>query len=432
MKIFKRITAFALFIVLLLSMTSCNLSSSMKGEDGLSAYEIAVEEGFEGTLEEWLDSLKGSKGLKGASGSNGVKGKNGIDGKDGVSDPSALVPQNSSNFVIVSEYINPGSGKDVSNAIQEIINSNPGRTIFFPDGEYLISKPIKTSAKNDKSVSLLLSNYAQIKAMECWEEGDTSAMIMLGALENDYNNVTTIGSNYFLEGGIINGNGIANGIFIDGGRETRVEGVAIKNAHIGLQINYGVNNGSSDADIINVSITGNKKLSSIGVVIDAYDNTLENMRISGVRTGVEIRRGGNFLRDIHVTMEDLNNIYTGSIGFYCPAGGSWFDYCYTDNFEIAFQISSGGSSIISNCYAAWSYKNSEHKDDFQIARKVGFYFSNKFNSIVQNCKADFNSENTANSFLSVKRAGGNGSVITPQIVGNNSDNTYKDYLTVNK
>lgn len=35
------------------------------GADGKSAYDIAVENGFEGTLEEWLESLKGEKGDKG-------------------------------------------------------------------------------------------------------------------------------------------------------------------------------------------------------------------------------------------------------------------------------------------------------------------------------------------------------------------------------
>ena len=36
--------------------------------EGKSAYEIALEEGFEGTKEEWLASLKGEKGEKGAEG----------------------------------------------------------------------------------------------------------------------------------------------------------------------------------------------------------------------------------------------------------------------------------------------------------------------------------------------------------------------------
>ena len=42
-----------------------------KGEDGLSAYEIAVENGFEGSVTEWLASLVGDKGAKGDKGDPG-------------------------------------------------------------------------------------------------------------------------------------------------------------------------------------------------------------------------------------------------------------------------------------------------------------------------------------------------------------------------
>lgn len=38
------------------------------GEDGLSAYEIAIQEGFEGSIEEWLESLKGEDGEDGQNG----------------------------------------------------------------------------------------------------------------------------------------------------------------------------------------------------------------------------------------------------------------------------------------------------------------------------------------------------------------------------
>lgn len=44
------------------------------GEAGKSAYELAVENGFEGTLEEWLDSLKGADGAPGEKGDKGDKG----------------------------------------------------------------------------------------------------------------------------------------------------------------------------------------------------------------------------------------------------------------------------------------------------------------------------------------------------------------------
>ena len=40
----------------------------VKGKDGKSAYEIALQEGFEGTEAEWLESLKGEKGDRGEKG----------------------------------------------------------------------------------------------------------------------------------------------------------------------------------------------------------------------------------------------------------------------------------------------------------------------------------------------------------------------------
>ena len=37
-------------------------ASDVKGRDGLSAYELALRYGFEGTLSEWFDSIKGARG----------------------------------------------------------------------------------------------------------------------------------------------------------------------------------------------------------------------------------------------------------------------------------------------------------------------------------------------------------------------------------
>ena len=66
-----------------------------KGEPGKSAYELAVEQGYEGTLDEWLESLKGddaggtaydiavSRGYSGTV-DEWLAGLNGADGKDGV------------------------------------------------------------------------------------------------------------------------------------------------------------------------------------------------------------------------------------------------------------------------------------------------------------------------------------------------------------
>ncbi len=38
------------------------VNETIKGDDGKSAYQIALDNGFEGTEQEWLDSLKGADG----------------------------------------------------------------------------------------------------------------------------------------------------------------------------------------------------------------------------------------------------------------------------------------------------------------------------------------------------------------------------------
>ena len=57
------------------------------GKDGLSAYELAQQEGFDGTLEEWLDSLKGEQGPEGPEGKAGPQGPAGPEGPKGDEGP---------------------------------------------------------------------------------------------------------------------------------------------------------------------------------------------------------------------------------------------------------------------------------------------------------------------------------------------------------
>ena len=54
------------------------------GADGKSAYQIAVDNGYPGTEQAWLASLKGEKGDKGDTGAAGAKGEKGDPGKDGT------------------------------------------------------------------------------------------------------------------------------------------------------------------------------------------------------------------------------------------------------------------------------------------------------------------------------------------------------------
>ena len=63
------------------SATLHNGANGEKGTDGKSAYQIAVEQGYQGSESDWLSSLKGDKGEKGNTGAKGNPGQNGAEGK---------------------------------------------------------------------------------------------------------------------------------------------------------------------------------------------------------------------------------------------------------------------------------------------------------------------------------------------------------------
>ena len=63
------------------------ISGGGAGQPGKSAYEIAVEQGFEGDEQAWLESLKGEKGEQGPQGPPGADGKDGADGEQGPQGP---------------------------------------------------------------------------------------------------------------------------------------------------------------------------------------------------------------------------------------------------------------------------------------------------------------------------------------------------------
>ena len=251
-------------------------------------------------------------------------------------------------YIVATDYIQPNADADVSAAIQKLIDEHPNRTIFFPDGEYCLDQPILTPAHPRKSVDLQLSNFACFKASARWSSDE--AMIRLGA-KDPANDISTPGSNYGISGGILDGSGVAKALSIDGGRETYVRNVNMKNVLIGLHIKHGANNGSSDADIHSVNIVGNGSPESVGVRIEGFDNTLTNLRIANVYTGVEVYSGGNMLRNVHPLFYQPEDRSRESVGFSVHNPINWFDYCYSDQFAIGFDTTGGG--IYKNCFCWW-------------------------------------------------------------------------------
>jgi len=65
-------------LVALATLTGAPGADGADGDDGLSAYAVAVNNGFVGTEAEWLASLVGAQGEQGAQGVPGADGDDGI------------------------------------------------------------------------------------------------------------------------------------------------------------------------------------------------------------------------------------------------------------------------------------------------------------------------------------------------------------------
>ncbi len=324
--------------------------------------------------------------------------------------------ENNTSYIQV-QVTNDGS-RDVSGQIQELIDANPNRTIFFPDGIYRLDKPICTPAHPEKSVCLALSGYAVLRAGEGWDSPE--ALVRLGAI-HPANDIRTVGSNYYFSGGVVDGMGVARGISIDGGRETVIRDVSIKHTTVGIHIKHGANSGSSDADISGVNIVGTGDPASIGVLLEGYDNTLTNLRIANVFTGVKLCSSGNCIRNVHPLYTSDYTDYTRSCGFWDLNGNNWYDYAYSDQFSTGFRTSGNASSTFNSCFAFWySAREKAH---------TGFEAEGKFTSVVMNYRIGFKGTDAVNKVLSVGEAGGNGAFCNlhydSRLV---EDKTHLDYL----
>ena len=84
-KLVKAVAVLGLAAAMALPLAAC-------GEAGKSAYDIAVELGFVGTEEEWLESLRGPQGEKGEQGEQGPQGEKGEQGEQGEAGTPGATP----------------------------------------------------------------------------------------------------------------------------------------------------------------------------------------------------------------------------------------------------------------------------------------------------------------------------------------------------
>ena len=308
----------------------------------------------------------------------------------------AEVEKTRSKYVDVSQFIEPNSGNDVAAALQKLIDENKNRTIYFPDGEYLISKPLQTSGAATESTAFYLSDNAVIKASNDWKGGD-DALIKLGISNknSNENNIVTAGSNYHFIGGTLDGNGKARGISLLSGRESLVSKVKIINTTIGIYVAEGVNSKSSDMDIEDIDIVGIGGESK-GLVVEAHDNTFSDIRISNVKIGVDAKLHGNFYRNVSVRLDydvAATMDYENTVAFSCY-DSNWFNSCSSENMATAFLFNDKYTPSSRAVVKDFSIRWTEARTSQTAFKAIGPFTAYCSNGII-----DFFDASTENSIL---------------------------------
>ena len=229
----------------------------------------------------------------------------------------------------------PTDGSDASARLQEIIDSNPNRTIYIPDGTYIMANPVRTCGKTDRTVALQLSDKTVLKAAPSWNSD--KAMITLGTPKEE-NTTARQGYFYFLDGGTVDCSGVAKGVAVECGRNIQVRNMNIVDTPLGFAINNGTNGGSSDADIFNLTIKGNNQPGSTGVYIHGWDNTISNITVTDVQTGIYSHGGGGVFRDINLTCGNNPAIQNESCGMLDLCSDNWIVNFDVKGFARAFSF----------------------------------------------------------------------------------------------
>ena len=259
------------------------------------------------------------------------------------------IKESTNDYVNVTEYVLPNTGENIAYFLQEIIDKNPNRCIYFPAGEYVIAEPLKTSSNPNYSVSILLDDGAVIKAADNWRGTGDNALICLGGTEI-VNDIKSKGSYYTLIGGVLDANGKANGIAVSGGRETVVRNICIKNPKIGISIPRGTNNMSADCDFEDITIIGEGRHGTIGVYGNACDNTYTNIRIYDMNIGMDCGYGGEVKSIYVINTEKSAAIADSTVGF--TKGSPRMTECYTENCATGFNMDR--DTMLNECTSVWT------------------------------------------------------------------------------
>lgn len=300
---------------------------------------------------------------------------------------------------------------DVASQLQKIIDDNPGATIYIPDGEYQIKRPIRTSSEPGKNVALRLANFAFFSPHRSFT-GDY--LFDLGSKGN----VMGSAPSYF-EGGTLIGNGKVSAMQISSGHNSVLRYTVMLSCTKALHIAEN----ADGTEVLGVNIEGLYSPECVGAVIDGPNSTFNMMRINDVHHGMHFRSSGNIARNIHPLTYNRKETWEGTCGVIDEIGGNYYDYYYPDHFSIGFYLKNG-RNLLNNCFS-YHYTN-------VLGRPYSYFMvktDGPFDSYVSSLRADFGGYCDINGILNEGAAGGSGLFFNTFIVRPErlTDYTHSDY-----
>lgn len=284
-----------------------------------------------------------------------------------LSDADPLVSVNGlgAGYVLYTSEANKYTDiKDTAELIQKVVDENPGKTIFFPDGRYELSKTVVIPSEEGKSVSLRLSNYAYFCRKNNWNT-ESTAFIQYGAADSPKTQASDH-SDYIM-GGIFDCDNSITAIEINGGGRLFVNNVSIKDARIGIHCKPN----AAYNDIENVNVTCRNSNNSKGIFVEGTNNTFAHMRIYHAVIGAHLTGGGNTLLNLHPLSAQSNGY--SYVGFWDESTGNRYSVCYSDQYPVGFKISSQTRSYFDTCHAYWWAA---------CTYQIGFMCTGEFNSVI--------------------------------------------------
>lgn len=347
-------------------------SGNFKGATGESAYELAKDNGFTGTEEEWLESLKAkpdptTEDLNAAHlGTDNTYIGNNTFTKLSVTESMQykghnVLTDDSLNFYMptVKQYGAKGDGvTDDTGAIQQAINANVNGAVVFPPGTYLISSTITINNR------IALHFYgATVKATQ-----NMGSMFYTDGHSWELNPVAMIGD----EVSLFDLNGKASvGVRGSGLLYDHINITGLPDNGIGIKCDGATK--IANCDIHN----GNSTSGTIGMQFNSSDCRMQHTVTVNIEVGAEINGDATYIDDFHpwsVAMPETNQ----SVGVRINSNGNFLSNFYPDTaYKCVEFMKQDATVIINHMYAFWN--KDYYNDNNRSPVPYMFYFNNVSN-----------------------------------------------------